>query len=310
MRNLHRKYWIFLLSLLPLGALAQNEGVETDLESDSTIHFGGGEEEEFSNDPLFSESSLDLGLWDVNDSLRNIPAYDTYCHWDTRNLFLHKTAQTNLIDTVSFTLCRETCDFEYPVQGALTSDFGPRHGRMHCGVDIDLETGDNVAAAFEGMVRISEYHSSYGNVVVIRHPNGLETLYAHLSQRKVKPGDYVEAGTLIGLGGNTGRSYGAHLHFEVRYLGEPLNPNKILDVTTMKLRDWEVDIVKKDFDHSKLVAKNTASSNKAKKFHTVKSGETLSSIARKRGTSIKAICKLNGISQKKVIRPGQKLRYK
>jgi len=294
--------------MLPLGLFGQ-EVVEDEYASDTTANIGGGVEEDYIIDPLFNDNALDLGLWDVNDSLRNIPAYDTYCHWDTRNLFLHKTAQTNLIDTVSFTLAHENCDFIYPVNGILTSDFGPRNGRMHNGVDIDLETGDEVASAFEGMVRISEYHSSFGNVVVVRHNNGLETLYAHLSQRKVKPGDHVEAGTLIGLGGNTGRSYGSHLHFEVRYLGEPLNPNKILDVKSLSLRDWTVDLHKKDFDHSKLVSKNSVAT-KAKKFHTVKSGETLSAIARKRGTSIKALCKLNGISEKKLIRPGQKLRYK
>jgi murein DD-endopeptidase MepM/ murein hydrolase activator NlpD len=145
-------------------------------------------------------------------------------------------------------------------------------------------------------------------VVVIRHPNGLETLYAHLSQRKVKPGDYLQAGQLLGLGGNTGRSYGAHLHFEIRYLGEPINPNKVLDVQTMSLKSDEVELVKKDFDHSKLVGKSDKS--KSKKFHTVKSGETLTSIARKHKTSVRNLCKLNGISEKKVIRPGQKIRYK
>ena len=100
---------------------------------------------------------------------------------------------------------------------------------MHYGLDIDLETGDAVSAAFEGMVRISQHHDSYGNVVVIRHNNGLETLYAHLSERSVSPGDHVEAGDIIGLGGNTGRSYGSHLHFEIRFLGRPLNPAAVID---------------------------------------------------------------------------------
>jgi murein DD-endopeptidase MepM/ murein hydrolase activator NlpD len=180
---------------------------------------------------------------------------------------------------------------------------------MHNGLDLDLETGDNVHAAFEGLVRISQYHSSYGNVVVVRHNNGLETLYAHLSQRKVKPGDHVESGDIIGLGGNTGRSYGSHLHFEIRYMGDAIDPNLIIDPATKSLRDWEFVLNKKHFEYKSIDPKAIEARKTSKKYHTVRKGETLSVIARKHKTSVSAICKLNKIKQNSILRPGQKIRY-
>lgn len=272
------------------------------------MEVGGADEEDESELTLYIESAIDLGLWTVNDSIARIPAYDEYCHWDTRNLFSHKEDLSSLVGPVTFKLMHEECDFVFPANGHMTSPFGPRWGRMHSGLDLDLETGDAVYAAFEGMVRISQYHSSYGNVVVIRHANGLETLYAHLSARDVKPGDYVQAGSIIGLGGNTGRSYGSHLHFEVRYLGAPIDPALLLDQGNKKLKDHEFELTADVIEnHKKLV---TAAPQSVKKYHTVRKGETLSAIARKHRTSVNTLCKLNRIRSTSVIRPGQKLRYR
>ena len=277
MKNLHGRISIFLFILIPSLAFAQLPQVKQAevnyLAQEDTANIGGAYEDEIEAPALSADENSDLG-WDIADSLANIPAYDTYCHWDTRNLFLHKEAKEYVVDTMNFTLCKESCDFNYPINGIMTSDFGPRGGRFHYGVDLDLETGDAVSAAFEGMVRISMYHASYGNVVVIRHNNGLETLYAHLSKREVKSGDHVEAGDVIGLGGNTGRSFGSHLHFEVRYLGEPINPNEVIDVKTMQLRDWQFELTKSDFDYPKT-SPNAALSG-SKKYHTIKSGDILS----------------------------------
>lgn len=278
-------------------------------------HVGGTLESDLENISLYSEESIDLGLWSLEDSLAKIPAYDMYCDWDTKNLFAQKEAKDALSEPLSIILCREACDFVYPANGLITSPFGPRWGRMHYGLDIDLETGDAVWAAFEGMVRISQYHASYGNVIVIRHSNGLETLYAHLSQRHVKPGDYIQAGDQIGLGGNTGRSYGAHLHFEVRFMGDAINPALLVDPNQKSLRDWEFVLHKSHFNHSTAASDFNKDASKArgresKKYHTVKRGETLSAIARKRGTSVSALCKLNKIRESSVIREGQKLRYR
>jgi murein DD-endopeptidase MepM/ murein hydrolase activator NlpD len=189
---------------------------------------------------------------------------------------------------------------------------------MHYGLDIDLEVGDNVFAAFEGMVRISQFHSSYGNVVVIRHNNGLETLYAHLSQRKVLPGDHLEAGDIIGLGGNTGRSYGAHLHFELRYMGQAFDPLLIVNPSAQSLLASTFTLLPLHFDAAgvspqTIAARNSAtakSSASKSKYHVVKKGDTLSSLARKNGTSINAICKLNRIKQSSTLRLGQRIRVK
>ena len=129
----------------------------------------------------------------------------------------------------------EHCCFAAPTKGEITSNFGWRNGRLHAGVDIDLETGDPVYAAFDGIVRHAGWNNGYGNFVIISHFNGLETLYGHLSALKTDPLHPVRAGQLIGLGGNTGHSYGSHLHFEVRYFGKPLNPKLLIDFESKNL---------------------------------------------------------------------------
>ena len=119
-----------------------------------------------------------------------------------------------------------------PVNGRVTSGYGyrPKFGRMHKGVDLSLKMNDTVRSAFEGKVRIVNYEAKgYGNYVVIRHPNGLETVYGHLNKHLVKENQYVKAGQPIGLGGSTGRSTGPHLHFETRYMGYAINPAGIID---------------------------------------------------------------------------------
>ncbi len=317
--NLLRSYTIAIIAMVLHANQAYTQSAIELMEDTASWenyepHVGGTLESDLDNISLYSEESIDLGLWSLEDSLARIPAYDMYCDWDTKNLFEQKEAKDALAEPLSIVLCREACDFVYPANGLITSPFGPRWGRMHYGLDIDLETGDPVWVAFEGMVRISQYHASYGNVVVVRHANGLETLYAHLSQRHVKPGDYLQAGDQIGLGGNTGRSYGAHLHFEVRFMGDAINPALLVDPNQKSLRDWEFVLHKSHFNHSAAVAEFNKDASKArresKKFHTVKRGETLSAIARKRGTSVSALCKLNKLRETSIIREGQKLRYR
>jgi murein DD-endopeptidase MepM/ murein hydrolase activator NlpD len=136
-----------------------------------------------------------------------------------------------------------------PVQGRVTSNFGPRRYRIHKGTDIDLETGDTIICAFDGVVRVAEYSGGYGNVVVVRHFNGLETIYAHLSKMEVRPGTPVEAGSLLGLGGRTGRATGSHLHFEVRYMGLAIDSRLFMDYETGTLRDNELCLGRGDFAH-------------------------------------------------------------
>jgi len=327
-RALKRQFHIFATVIL-LGcsiSFARAQGGEADLFSESEIadeqnalpHAGGATDDEVSSLAIFNEREVELQLLTVGDSIRHIPAYETYCHWDTKNLFAYRADQTAIGTGISFNLANSDCDFHYPAIGMMTSPFGPRWGRMHYGLDIDLEVGDNVFAAFEGMVRISQYHSSYGNVVVIRHNNGLETLYAHMSQRKVLPGDHVEAGDILGLGGNTGRSYGAHLHFEFRYMGQAFDPLLIVNPSAQALLSSSFTLLPLHFEPAgvspqTIAARNTAakSTKSAKaRYHVVKKGDTLYSLARKNGTSVSAICKMNRIKESSTLRLGQRLRVK
>jgi murein DD-endopeptidase MepM/ murein hydrolase activator NlpD len=244
-------------------------------------------------------------LWDVNDSLSFIPGYDMYCHWNTEVIFDRVNAAPLGHDTLCIQL--STCDGDHamPCTGELTSAFGLRRGRMHYGLDLKLQTGDPVVCAFPGMVRISKFNRTFGHVVVVRHHNGLETLYAHLSKRLVEPGALVAAGDTLGLGGNTGRSHGSHLHFETRFLDQPIDPSLIFDVENGTLRAKAFEIHKGSFA-SMAAAKAMAGS---RKFHTVRRGDTLSAIARRYGTTVPQLCRLNGISQRSTLSLGQRVRY-
>ncbi len=243
-------------------------------------------------------------LEDVNDSLSVIPGYDMYCHWNTDVIFDRANARY-LHDTLCVVLSETDSDHAMPCPGHLTSPFGPRRGRMHYGLDLKLNTGDPVVCAFPGVVRISKYNKSFGHVVVVRHHNGLETLYAHLSKRLVTPGEVVAAGDTLGKGGNTGRSYGSHLHFEVRFLDQPIDPSLLFDVEHGQLKVKSLEIHKGTFES--LAAAKVAAG--ARKYHVVRPGDTLSAIARKHGTSVSALCRMNGINQNRILRVGQRVRY-
>ena len=188
---------------------------------------------------------------------------------------------------------------------------------MHTGIDINLSIGDSVFSTFDGVVRVSRYHQGYGNVIVIRHFNGLETLYGHLSVSRVVENQYVKAGEFIAFGGSTGRSTGPHLHFETRYMGAPFNPRKIIDFEKGKLQSDTLLLCRSTFD-MKAVAKTTTYANaggnnqgsSGRVYHYIKKGETLSHLAHRYNTSVSAICRLNGISSKSILQIGQKVRVK
>lgn len=276
-------------------------------------------------------NSLAKKVWDVNDSLSFIPAYDVYCKWDTSVIHPYRFDEASMIDTVTIVFEDAGC-YVHPYMGEVTSSFGYRRSRMHYGVDINLETGDTVVAAFDGKIRIAKLNKSYGNVVIIRHANGLETYYAHLSKLLVSPDQDVKAGEVIGLGGNTGHSYGSHLHFEVRYRGRPIDPNEMIDFSAKHLKADTFNITKKNFDDlgvvkktpskyatkvpyaknykpgTKPVAKTTAKTPSKTKYYTVKKGDTLYSIAKRYGTTPKNIAAKNGISTKATLSVGKKLK--
>jgi hypothetical protein len=272
-----------------------------------TLAIGGAEEPapyEDADVPEPIDIEIVRGLSDREDSLSMIPGYALYGGWNTESIFERMRMSTLVNDTVRLCLSHAACDHAMPVCGDLTSPFGPRRGRMHYGIDLELDHGDPVVAAFEGMVRISRYNKTFGHVVVVRHSNGLETLYAHLSQRNVEAGDHVEAGDMLGLGGSTGRSTGDHLHFEVRYLDQPIDPQLVFDVENGELKAKHLDLHKGVFAEIEK-ARETAAK---KRYHVVRRGDTLSAIARRYGTSVQRLCRLNRISQRSVLRVGQRIR--
>ena len=214
--------------------------------------------------------------------------------------------------------------YHYPFKGRVTSKYGPRRSRIHQGTDIDLETGDPVYATFDGRVRVTTYvRGGYGNLVIIRHDNGLETYYGHLSEISVEPNEWVTAGQVIGKGGNTGRSTGSHLHFEMRYKGHTFDPERLIDFSTGTLRR-ETFLLKRtyfspysrftqDFEEevqSDEEDKRIAAEAAAIKYHIVKRGDTLSRIAVNNQTTVTKLCQLNGITRNSVLRIGQRIRVR
>ena len=160
---------------------------------------------------------------------------------------LGRTQLDKLPDEINLKLVRDTSEFCFPVKNRKTSNYGWRWNRGHHGVDIALRTGDSIYAAFAGTVRIAGRMGGYGNCIVVRHPNGLETLYGHLSKIHVKQGQQVDAGEVIGLGGNTGNSTGPHLHFECRFLYQTFDPEWIIDFSTFGLRTRRLHLDKSYF---------------------------------------------------------------
>ena len=266
----------------------------------------------FSQDLIARQAPIDKKLKSV-DSLAlqkqiraeqsEYPALSLYPNWN--NQYVHAYGNAIIPDTYTIDLT----GFHMPTPSTkITSPFGPRWRRMHNGLDLKVNIGDTIVAAFDGKVRIVKYERrGYGKYVVIRHDNGLETVYGHLSKQLVEENQLVKAGEPIGLGGNTGRSTGSHLHFETRFLGIAINPIYMFDFPK---QDIVADTytfrkakgVKRAGSHDTQVADGTI------RYHKVKSGDTLSRIAKLRGVSVSTLCKLNRIKPTTTLRIGQVLR--
>jgi len=295
----------------------------------------------------------------ISDFIKNkeeILFYDTAKfftkYWDNNELFAYDPAlDSNHVDSVQLVLVDSLHKFVLPHFGTIYSGFGWRGRIAHKGLDIGLELGTPVKAAFDGKVRFAQYHrGGYGNLVIIRHRNGLETYYAHLSKIYVKPNQIVKAGQVIGAGGSTGRAWGTHLHFETRWNGRAFDPLKIIDFENQKLKKDTVVLRASDFkiqQSSKAYAQGYINGEKAPikyggaeisepkpfvknkvktsspasaqvnyskiqpgTYHTIQKGETLYFIAKKYGTTVEKLCKLNKINPNTILQIGQKIRVK
>ena len=273
-------------------------------------------------------------------------------HWDTLKIFAYRDIELKDLPTeMELKLVESLDEYHCPVMGRIVSKYGPRGRRNHNGIDLGLKNGEPIYATFPGRVRYSTYNTGgFGNLIILRHPNGLETYYAHLSRMNVRVGDWVAAGEVIGYGGSTGRSRGPHLHFEVRYCDQTFDPQRIIDFETGYLR-YGTFLLERVFfnirsrategledddegliDPSQIAAGADSASvsaailaeverkdkeaaakaaeEAAAKYHTIRSGDNLGSIARRYGTTVTAICRLNGISSKTTLRIGRKLRVR
>ena len=266
----------------------------------------------FSQDLIARQAPIDKKLKTV-DSLAlqkqiraeqsEYPALSLYPNWN--NQYVHAYGNAIIPDTYTIDLT----GFHMPTPSTkITSPFGPRWRRMHNGLDLKVNIGDTIVAAFDGKVRIVKYERrGYGKYVVIRHDNGLETVYGHLSKQLVEENQLVKAGEVIGLGGNTGRSTGSHLHFETRFLGIAINPIYMFDFPKQ-------DIVADTYTFRRTQGSKRAGSHDTQvadgtiRYHKVKSGDTLTRIAKLRGVSVSTLCKLNRIKPTTTLRIGQVLR--
>lgn len=251
-------------------------------------------------------SYLDMGRPVIDDEI-------FFDFWDNDKIHAYKELSVSTIpDEVDLLLSDSLHSYCLPIAGPVRSRYAFRKTRDHNGIDISLNVGDSIYAAFDGKVRLCEVtrnSGGYGNLIVLRHSNGLETYYGHLSKILVKENELVKAGELIGLGGSTGRSTGPHLHFETRYQGQSFDPERIIDFETGELRMPLVTLKKHYFSIYSHYGQTDEESYAASQriLHTIRSGDTLGALANKYGTTVSKICKLNGFSSKTILRVGHKI---
>lgn len=256
--------------------------------------------------PADSNTKLPTRLYTLRHLREHaIPDSFPYSTWTSTRVNLYEQEVEKMPDTFSIALIDplKGAHFSFPVRGHVTSPFGYRqmYGyNFHYGTDIKLNKGDTVVAAFDGVVRMARYDRGYGYFVLIAHNDGIETLYGHLSKLQVSVGQEVRSGEQIALGGSTGYSFGAHLHFEIRFLGIQFDPAKVLAFGEGKLLQPQVSIDKSWFEHLVELKKM--------RYHYIRYGDTLGHIAIRYGTTIPRLCALNGISVRTLLRPGRPLR--
>ena len=283
---------------------------------------------------IFLFTSPSLSLAQISDSLR-IPQWNDFPsrldqikynsssifteYWHNTHIFPYSSAQKSpMPDTIFMTLIDGLHKFVMPCKGRLNSGFGWRGKVFHKGLDINLRKGDKVKAAFDGKVRYSKFNDGgYGNLIIIRHLNGLETYYSHLTKIKVKPNQIVKAGDCIGTGGNTGARWtGDHLHFEMRYMDIAFNPVLAINLDVFDLISDTLILTKKDLSAYRKV-RTVRNRKKVKKpeniatgenYYIIKKGDSLSKIARKNYTSVDALCQMNNLNRNSILKIGKSIR--
>ncbi len=255
----------------------------------------------------------------IPEDIMFIPSDVLYNNSWNHEMIRHRTEDLSMMeDTVELLLINPSeSPFFFPFKGRYTSYYGYRGRHFHAGVDISLNQGDTVRCAFDGKVRMARKYKGYGNMVVVRHFNGLETLYSHFFKILVEDNQDVKAGDPLGLGGHTGRATGNHLHFETRFLGEPFDPDVMLDFDHYSLGGDTLRLFGNHFVRSGK-GKDTHSQGKtytdrgkhSSRYYTVKKGDSLSKIAQRNKTTVSKLCKLNHISRNAKIRPGKKLKLR
>lgn len=257
---------------------------------------------------------------ELYDYIQSDSNYQWQENWDNETPYTLDNDLSLIPDTLWLcTVDSNHNEFCMPHPGLVTSTFKYRGKRFHYGIDVDLVTGDTLSSVFDGIVRYAKYNSGgFGNLVIIRHYNGLETYYAHLDKIFVSPNQQVNAGTHIGLGGKTGRAFGDHLHFEIRFFGNAIDPELIIDFKNNKLQDENLFLHSGMFDYKAISSnknykkKGKASSSESSKvkYHKIRSGDSLYAIALKYKTSVNSICALNSIKASKILRIGEVLKVR
>ena len=246
----------------------------------------------------------------VNNDTSFYPAHAYYNRWSSRVAWDYP-ASISENDSIEVLLLKQNKeDYHHPIGaktlrryfGWVTSPFGWRDGKSHNGVDLELHHWDSIYCMFPGKVRMARTYSDFGKVVVVRHNNGLETLYAHMSKTAVKEGQEVKAGVLLGHGGQTGNATGTHLHLEIRFKGLPINPAHIVSFQNKKVHA-DTLILKK-------MKRTYIAFPIGTEFHTVKRGEYPSKVAKRYGITTEKLCVMNEITRKTKLVAGQKLRIK
>lgn len=244
-----------------------------------------------------------------------VKATEYYSIWDAYSLNPYRSDISRFQDTLDLILFDSTKGqyWSEPVpRSFITSEFGRRGYRWHYGVDLELDTGDSILAVWDGVVRLTNWDGGgYGNYVLVRHYNGLETLYGHLSDIQCTVGQIVQAGDLLAKGGNTGRSSGPHLHFEVRYQGIPLNPMNIFDFNGKTIRSHQFRLSPETFEYLGIRgSKNGGYRTRRVYYHRIRRGDTLGALSRKYGVSVSTLKKLNGMGRSTSLSAGRRLRIR